>query len=149
MTDQPPKRMTWAEREARARDRVERPQVDFASVPPSQWAMHDRLLNWAKWARGSSRFDRMPGTPMFGLYRSSDARREYGATETSVPIDNRDATRIQVGVSALPDKHRRALHWCYLHPKNATSMARELGLSLQGMAQMIKDARTTMINRGV
>jgi hypothetical protein len=149
-SDEPARKFpTFAEREAAARNRVTRTPVDFASVPPSQWAMHDRLLNWAKWARGSARFDRMPGSPMFNLYRSSNARREYGVTETSVPIDHKDATRIQVGVTALPDKHRRAIHWSYLHPKKASDMARELGLSLEGMAQIIKDARQFLINRKV
>jgi len=140
---------TFAEREAAARNRVTRTPVDFASVPPSQWAMHDRLLNWARWCHGATgERQRIVTSPMFGLYRSSEVRREYGS-ETNIPIDHKDATRIHVGVAALPDKHRRALHWCYLHPKRATDMARELGLSLEGMAQIIRDARTMLVNRKV
>lgn len=128
--------------------REPRKYVDLSSVPPSQWKMHDRLLNWAKWSRGTARFDRAISAPMFSLYRSTEARREYGA-ETSMPIDHADGTRIQVGVTALPDKHRRALHWFYLHPVAPGAMARELGLTMNGLAEIVIRARTMLQNRGV
>ena len=125
-----------------------REYVDFSAVPPSQWAMHDRLTNWAKWSRGTARFDRAISAPMFVLYKSSDARREYGAP-TSIPLDPKDATKVQVGVTALPEKHRRALHWYYLHPVNAMGMARELGLPLAGVAEIVIRARFMLINKGI
>lgn len=127
--------------------REPRKYVDLSSVPPSQWAMHDRLQNWALWSRGS------PGriakaSPMFNLYRSSEAKRAYGE-ETTVPIDHKDATRVAVGVTALPDKHRRAIHWCYLHPRDAMGQARELGVNLEGLSELIRHGRQMLINKGV
>lgn len=125
-----------------------RPYVDFAHVPPSQWSMHDRLTNWARWCRSREHVAVAPG---FGLFRSSDARtvRQYGA-ETSVPVDRDDAVRVAKGVAALPDKHRRALNWYYLasgrHPSGA---ARELGLTLAGLAEMVGNARMMLVNRRV
>jgi DNA-directed RNA polymerase specialized sigma24 family protein len=126
----------------------QRPHVDFAAVQPSQWKIHDRLENWARWCRGSQRQTGTAGSPMFNLYRSSEAKRQYGE-ETSVPIDKLDAQAIAKGVAALPDKHRRAIHWSYLHPRSPTSQARELGVSLDGLAQLVQDGRQMLINRGV
>jgi DNA-directed RNA polymerase specialized sigma24 family protein len=121
--------------------------VDFSSVPPSHWPIHDRLENWARWCRGSQRQTGSAGSPMFSLYRSTDAKRVYGE-ETAVPIDRMDATRIAKAVAVLPDKHRRALNWCYLHPRNPGGMARELGVQLEGLAHLVRDGRQMLINRG-
>lgn len=122
--------------------------VDFATVPPSQWKMHDRLENWARASRGG---DKQSGdaAPMFALYRSNiDRGRQYGA-ETVVPVDRSDAIKIAKGIAFLPDKHRRSLQWYYVHPRNPSAAARSLGLTLQGLAQMVIDARYMLINRGV
>ena len=91
--------------------------VDFAAVPVSQWKMHDRLENWARWARGSQAQRGKAGSPMFDLYRSGDAKRAYGE-ETSVPIDKDDAIRVAKAVGHLPPQKRAAIHWYYLRPRN-------------------------------
>jgi DNA-directed RNA polymerase specialized sigma24 family protein len=128
-----------------------REYVDFAAVPPSQWAMHDRLENWARWCRGSERQAGESGSPMFELYRSTDAKRKerlYGDL-TEVPVDRLDAAQIQKAMAHMPDKHRRALHWCYVHPRNPMNMARELGVDLAGLAHLIHNGRQMLVNRGV
>lgn len=125
--------------------------VDFSRVPPSQWAMHDRLLNWARWCHGSSGEAARTGgeSPMFRLYRSSDARREYG-TETSIPVDQRDAHKIAAGVAALPFRQCKALGWYYTKgARNAQAMAREVCLSLHGLAETVIAARAALIEGGV
>jgi hypothetical protein len=128
--------------------RQPRQYVSFDAVPPSQWKMHDRLVNWARASRGG---DKQSGkaTPMFSLYRSSEARRANYGDETAVPVDRSDAILVAKGVVALPDKHRRAVHWYYIHPSNPRAMASELGLTMEGLAQMVVDARYFLINRGV
>jgi DNA-directed RNA polymerase specialized sigma24 family protein len=125
-------------------DRKPRGSVDFASVPPSQWKMHDRLENWRRWARGSQG-QSGGGSPMFDLYRSSEARREYGE-ETTVPVDKEDAIKVAKAVGHLPPKKRAAIHWSYLHPRNPVGKARELGVELHELAQLVKDARTLLIS---
>lgn len=124
--------------------------VDFASVPPSQWKIHDRLGNWARSVHGASgERQRIKTSPMFGLYRSTEAKRAYGS-ETSIPIDHSDAVRIQAGIIALPDKHRRALNWLYPDGgKNPTQAARVLAVTLERLAELVSDARQMLINRKV
>lgn len=123
-----------------------RPFVDFAAVPVSQWNMHDRLTNWARWARGGSgESARMEAaTPMFRLYRSSEAKRAYGE-ETSVPVDKGDAIRVAKAVGHLPPQKRSAIHWYYLQGgKNPAGCARDMGVELHRLAQLVLDARVML-----
>lgn len=85
---------------------------------------------------------------MFNLYRSDNWGRAYGE-ETSIPIDSMDAQRVAKGVYALPYKHRKAIHWSYLRPRDPMTKARELAVSLEGLAQLVRDARTMLVNTGV
>lgn len=134
------------------RDEPQRPErasrhVDFASVPPSQWAMHDRLINWSRWARGGSGESARaePATPMFRLFRSSEAKRAYGE-ETTVPVDKDDAIRVAKAVGHLPPQKRYAIHWCYLqNGRHPAGKARDLGLELQQLADLVRDARAMLM----
>jgi hypothetical protein len=131
--------------------RPHREYIDFAHVPVSQWKIHDRLENWAKWCRGSEQQSGAAGSPMFALYQSTDAKRKerlYGAL-TEVPVDHMDATRIAAAVGVLPDKHRRALQWSYLHPRNPSAMARELGADLAGLAHLVVAGRFKLMDMGI
>lgn len=131
--------MTTSERQPR------RPLVCFATIPPSQWSMHDRLQNWAKWARGSQKQSGVAGSPMFNLFRSSEAKRAYGE-ETTVPIDQEDAIRIAKAVGRLPPQKRKATHWYYLQGgKHPAGMAREMGVEVQRLADLVRDARTVLM----
>lgn len=126
-----------------------REYVDFSAVPVSQWAIHDRLENWGKWCHGRDGRIAEP-TPMFRLHKS-DAwdKREYGAA-TEVPLDRMDAQAVAKGVAALPHKHRRAIHWLYVEgARNAIGKARECGVSLGGLSDLIVASRFMLINRGV
>lgn len=128
--------------------RQKRQYVDFSSVPPSQWKMHDRLENWARSNRGG---DKQTGasSPTFALYRSTDAKREYGA-ETAVPVDRMDAMRVSKGVMALPHNHRAAIHWLYVHGgRNPWGQVRALGVTKAALAELVQDSRQMLINRGV
>jgi hypothetical protein len=124
-----------------------RAYVDFATVPEHQLAIDARLVNWANAMRGG---DKQSGkaAPMFVLYRSSDARRVYG-TETVVPVNRSDAVIIGKEVGFLPDKHRKAIHWCYVHPGSPARAAREIGVTHQRLAELVIDARDMLINRNV
>ena len=126
--------------------RVQRTFVDFASVPEHQWAIDKRLKNWAL-----AQNDRLheKAAPMFVLYKSSDAKREYGAP-TSVPADRSDAHVINTAMAFLPEKHRLALAWYYVkNGRNPIGKASELGFTPQGLADCVIDARQMLIVRKI
>ncbi len=114
--------------------------IDFHVVEPHHEGMHKRLENWAKWCRysggGSS------ALPMFQLYRPDNYEREF----VGISADGTDAQRIMKGVFKLPLKHRAGLNWFYLRPTNPRGMCQKLGVSFEGLADLVTTARFMLIN---
>ena len=117
--------------------------VDYNHVKPEHEAVHERLSNWARWVR--VRPHGWQTAPMFRLYQSK-ARQWEASPHISTPIDTIDAALIEKAVYALPDKHRDAIRWWYVHAGNPVAMARNLGVSKQGLADLVSVARTMLIN---
>lgn len=114
--------------------------VDFAYVPHSQLDIHDRLINWAKWARGSS-FRNVH--PMFRQYRND----YWEAAPTPSPADTIDALAIQKTMKDIPEKHRMAVQWFYIVRSNPQRMCRELGVTKAALAELVIDGRAMVRNR--
>ena len=68
--------------------------------------------------------------------------------DIGTPADTLDAVLIAKAVSALPEKHRAAVRWSYVHCGNPVAMARTLGVSKQGLADLV-DAGRTMLQTGL
>lgn len=118
-----------------------RAYVDFSAVLPQHEAIDARLTNWARWCH-----NRTGGTvsPTFRLYRSTEVhRQETGGSQ----IDAMDAQAVQKAVTQLPAKHRLALSWCYIKRSNPQRAANDLGQTLQGLADLIRDGRQMLCNR--
>lgn len=84
--------------------------------------------------------------PMFRLYKAP----KQWETDLHIPIElnTLECHEVEKAVSFLPDKHRTALRWCYVHshvPVNA--VRRELGVTRDGLGQLINDARDMLVNR--
>lgn len=122
-----------------------RQEPDFHYVEEKHTGIHERLCNWAKWCRGSW----TPSiSPMFLMCRSPARARGAEHTWTTVSADGLDAQRIAKAVGHLPEPHRRALHWSYIKPVNPKRAAAEQGTTLEGLALLVRDARTMLVNRG-
>jgi DNA-directed RNA polymerase specialized sigma24 family protein len=117
--------------------------VDFFLVEPKHVKMHERLVNWARWAH-SPQWGRVQ--PMFRLYRPAE---HWEGQPVSNPVDSLDAAKIQKAVAKLPDKHRSAIGWNYVKRNNPKRAAQSLGVSLQGLAELVSDGRQMLMNRGV
>lgn len=125
---------------------MKRDAIDFHVVEPTHLAIHERLVNWARWSysRGGS-----STSPMFRLYRPADEEDRDDLTRTAQPVDTLDAAKIQKGVTALPEPQMHALNWNYLRPSNPRRMAQKLGTSLDGLAELVRSGRQMLINRRV
>lgn len=120
--------------------------IDFHRVEPHQVEIHDRLTNWAKWCNSSG----SPAvSPMFRMYRSPARARGAEHTWAADAVNGPDGARVARFVGLLPEKHRRALNWCYLKPVNPRRAATEIGVTLDALAQLVRDGRQMLINRGV
>lgn len=115
--------------------------IDLHHIAPQHAAIDERLKNWARWSR-----DRGGGYvhPMFRGYRPDNFERE----PPGQGVDQLDATAMQKVVVQLPEKHRLALAWCYIHPYiSPGKTARLLAVSMRGLADMLFEARCMVINR--
>ncbi len=117
--------------------------VDFCYVPQHHEAMHARLGNWARWVR--VRPHGWQTAPMFRMYQSK--ARQWHAPVIQTPVDTLDAVLVEKAVAALPEKHRAAVRWSYVHCGNPVAMARALAVSKQGLADLVGDGRTMLQNR--
>ena len=120
---------------------MKREHIDLHLVPDHQLAMHSRLINWSRWCRGRPASN---CAPMFRGYRSSDVWQTVSIGE---PVDKLDASKIASAVAQLPETHRHALGWHYVHPIGPGRAARELGLTIAALAQCVIDGRQMLINR--
>lgn len=124
---------------------MKRDFTDFSIVPDHQLAIHARLDNWGRWCKGSG-FAQI--SPMFRLFRSSEARRAY--VECPIMVDEADAAKMAKGVLALPEKHRYSIHWYYADGEIPMKRAQQvIGCSRAELAVYVIDARQMMLNRRV
>lgn len=119
-----------------------REAVDFHFVPEHQEAMHMRLLNWARAQRNSSG---SATAPMFRQYRSSD---QWAQPNVSMPVDQRDAAKINKAWQQLPGKHRASLAWHYITPGSPTKACKGIGCTMADLARLVVDGRQMLVNRG-
>lgn len=122
---------------------MKRDAVDFHLVPDHQEAIHIRLLNWARAQRNGTGSN---CAPMFRQYRSSD---QWASASASVPVDQRDAAKVNKAWQHLPAKHRASLAWNYISPGSPAKACRGIGCTMDELARLVVDARQMLINRGV
>ena len=123
--------------------RVQQTNVDYNHVPERHAAIHARLENWRRWV-----IVRPNGWQTHPMWRNSRTSRQWEASpHISTPVDTIDAALIEKAVCALPDKHRDAIRWWYVHAGNPVAMARSLAVSKQGLADLVDAGRTMLANR--
>ncbi len=117
--------------------------VDFHAIPDSQSAVHERLVNWSRWCFSGQVQD---CAPMFSGYRSTEV---WAAPEASSPVDKLDAQRIEKLVCALPYNHKYAIRWWYIAPIGPAKTAHLLGLTLEGLAMTVIQARDRVLTHAM
>ena len=122
---------------------MKRDAIDFHVIPEKQQAIHARLENWAAWV--IVRPHGWQVAPMFRMYQSKS--RQWHAPVIQTPVDTLDAALVEKAVAALPEKHRDAIRWSYVHCGNPVAMARALGVSKKGLADLVEAGRTLLQNK--
>lgn len=117
--------------------------IDYNHVPDHHKAIHERLENWRRWV--IVRPHGWQTAPMFRMYQSK--ARQWEAPVIQNPVDTLDAVLLEKAVAALPEKHREAIRWNYVHAGNPLAMARTLAVSKQGLADLVDSGRTMLKNR--
>lgn len=116
--------------------------IDFNRVPPEQIAIHERLVNWARWCRPSW------GSAVHPMWRKSGSARHWDiAPHIPMPVNTLDAVVVEKAIYHLPEKHREAVRWWYVYRRDPVAMARNLGVSKQGLADLVDVGRTMLKNK--
>ena len=123
--------------------RVQDTIVDYNHVQDRHKAIHARLENWRRWV--IVRPSGWQVAPMFRMYQSK--ARQWHAPVIQTPVDTLDALLMENAVAALPEKHREAVRWWYVYRRDPVAMARNLGVSKQGLADLVDAGRTMLNNR--
>ena len=122
---------------------MKRDAIDFHVIPEKQQAIHARLENWERWVRV-----RPHGWFTHLMWRNSRTSRQWEVSPyIGVPVNTIDAMLIEKAVSALPVKHREAVRWWYVYRRDPVAVARNLGVSKQGLADLVEAGRTMLKNR--
>lgn len=114
--------------------------IDFCVIELKHELIHRRLENWANWCKGGS--PTPSASPMFRLYRADNFERPPVADQ----VDGTDAQRIAKAMHRLSVKHRVSLNWYYVKPIGPLKMCKQLGLSLEGLAEHVREGRQMLIN---
>jgi hypothetical protein len=118
--------------------------VDFSAVPEHQLKIHARLENWGRWCHGTGHAQM---SPMFRLYRSSQARTLY--VDVKVPVDSEDAAVVSKGVVALPEEYRHALNWYYVNRGSPKRACLIIGCDKSTLAMYVIQGRQMMISKHI
>ena len=123
--------------------RVTETVVDYNYIKPEHEAIHARLENWERWVRV-----RPHGWVTHPMFRNFRASKQWEASpHIGTPVDTLDAALMENAVYALPEKHREAVRWWYVYRRDPAAMARNLGVSKQGLADLVEAGRTMLKNR--
>lgn len=118
--------------------------VDYNYIKPEHETIHARLENWARWVR--VRPQSWPTHPMWRLFQSK-ARQWDAVPHIPLAVDTLDAAAMEKAVYGLPVKHREAIRWSYVYGRDPVAMARNLGVSKQGLADLVEVGRAMLQNR--
>jgi DNA-directed RNA polymerase specialized sigma24 family protein len=119
--------------------------VDFFLIAPQHEAVDERLRAWAAWVR--VRPHGWQVAPMFRQYRSNAWQWERPELKASVNIP--DAVEMEKAVSQLPEKHREAIRFAYVWCGSPIRVCRALGVTKQGLLDLIHAGRAMLKNRSV
>lgn len=123
---------------------MKREFIDFHSVEPAHIAVHERLLNWARWVRPGRGHTGLH--PMFRQFRRTET--VLDPTPAHIPIDSADGMLIEKAVIKLPDAQKGALQWHYVFPFIEVGKAcRLLAVSGPGLQELVRTGRTMLKNR--
>ncbi len=117
-------------------------EIDINYIEPCHHAVHDRLTNWGRWAETRPSYKTCP---MFRMARSNS--RQWYPVEVKDTIDVLDAAVVEKVVVSLPEAHKSAMVWFYVHRSGENKYRRQRGYTLDTLQKIVSDARQMVMNR--
>ena len=117
--------------------------LDIGRVPHHQTDIHKRLQNWAAWVTPGNN---LSICPMFKATFKSNSW-QWHAPEYRETCDTNDAWKMEKEVCKLPKPNRDALVWWYVYRTGALKARKFLGVTLQGLDDLVVNGRQMLMNR--
>ena len=124
---------------------MKREPIDYFTVYAEHEAIHARLENWAQCVR-VGRFRTKPH-PMWANSRSN--ARQWHAPEPRPTMDPLDGQRMEKAVYTLPEPNREAIRWSYVYQTGPVKACRALGVTAEGLAELVHQGRDMLVSRKV
>lgn len=118
-----------------------RQYTDFHEVRPQHAEIHKELQNWARWA-----LQPWGAKAQHPMFRWSKPAQHWSAVDVPEVTDPIAAFKIEKAVCKLSTKHQAAIRWSYVFQGPPRRTANKLGLTLDGLADMVHDGRTKLKN---
>lgn len=112
---------------------------DFEKVEPHQKAIHERLLNWARWVSVGAEKN------VSAMFRQYESPQHWEPKAYRESCDLLDAQHIERTVRTLPRVHSGPLRWFYVYRTTPRRAARELCVSRESLHRNLREARQAMI----
>ncbi len=122
---------------------MKRDAIDFFLIADGHALIHGRLEEWARWVKVHPHG--WQTHPMFKGYRSHAW--QWERPEVQTPINTLRAAEMEKAVGALPEKQMWAIRWNYVFNGGPLVMARKLGVSMDGLQELVTQGRTMLKNR--
>ena len=116
--------------------------VDYFYVEPQHEAIHAELENWAECVRVKRQ---SWAHPMWKGAQSNG--RQWYAPQLKADLDTLGGMEVEKAVRALPEKHREAIRWAYVYKWAPATEIRRLGVTYQGLADLIRVGRVMLTNQ--
>lgn len=121
--------------------------VNYDHIPEGQEEIHERLMNWARWIRsGTGGWACHPMWKQCVAKEIEDLRAKRGV-ESVAPIRIDEAVATERAVAQLPDKHRKAVRWCYVFKHNPLAACKAIAVTKEELARLVDDGRQMLLNR--
>lgn len=116
--------------------------IDYNFVAPEHSAIHERLHNWARWCQANQ-----SGWATHPMWRHLVEKERRENPVASIPVDTLDGHRIEKEVFFLPEKHRHAVRWSYVFANNPAAVCKQIAVSKERLAELVREGRTMLNNR--
>jgi hypothetical protein len=120
---------------------------DLQCVRPEHVGVHDRLLNWAKWARPTAHAARI--SPMFQYYRpkaedTAASDQGGGPLSSRALVDPNDAALMEERIVKLDEKQRRVIVWWYVWKTPPARFKRKMRMDYSQIEEILHGARNLL-----
>ena len=116
--------------------------VDYFHVEPQHEAIHAELENWADCVR------KRPQSWVHPMWKGAQSNgRQWYAPQLKTDPDILGGMEMEKAVRALPEKHREAIRWNYVYNWAPATEIRRLGVTYQGLANLIRVGRVMLVNQ--